>query len=174
MKEGTNAYVDVANDIFEKQVERVSKVEGNSNTGLKVAVFSISSNGQVVVRRPGDYISTMISMAGGNYVPANIMDTEDNAVSTVKITMEDFYLQAADADVLIYNSTIEGELSSIDERIAKSEVLADFKAVKAGKVYCLEKSYFQRTSDVAELIEDIHNILVKEDESLTFIYQLED
>jgi iron complex transport system substrate-binding protein len=88
--------------------------------------------------------------------------------------MEDFYLQAADADILIYNSTIEGELASINELLAKSEVLANFKAVKDNRVYCIEKSYFQRTSDVAELIEDIHNILVKEDESLTFIYQLED
>ncbi|MDC7277956.1 ABC transporter substrate-binding protein [Butyrivibrio fibrisolvens] len=166
--------IDVANDVFEKQVKRVSKVEENSNTGLKVAVFSISSNGQVVVRRPGDYISTMVGMAGGNYVPTNIEDTEDSAVSTIKITMEDFYLQAADADVLLYNSTIEGELSSIDELVAKSEVLANFKAVKENRVYCIEKSYFQRTSDVAELIEDIHNILVKEDESLSFIYQLED
>ena len=101
-------------------------------------------------------------------------EAEENAISTTKITMEDFYLQAADADVLIYNSTIEGELNSIDELINKSEVLADFKAVKEKNVYCLEKSYFQRTSDVAELIEDIHNILVKEDESLTYIYQLED
>lgn len=166
--------MDVANDVFEKQVKRVSKVEENSNTGLKVAVFSISSNGQVVVRRPGDYISTMVGMAGGNYVPKNIDDSEDSAVSTTKITMEDFYLQAADADVLLYNSTIEGELSSIDELVAKSEVLANFKAVKENRVYCIEKSYFQRTSDVAELIEDIHNILVKEDESLSFIYQLED
>ncbi len=166
--------MDEANDIFEKQVKRVGKVEEKSNTGLKVAVFSISSNGQVVVRRPGDYISTMVGMAGGNYVPTNINESEDTAVSTVKITMEDFYLQAADADVLIYNSTIEGELSSIDELVAKAEILADFKAVKENSVYCIEKSYFQRTSDVAELIEDIHNVLVKEDESLTFIYQLED
>ena len=166
--------LDVADKIFEEQVLRAGKVENNSKTGLKVAVFSISSNGQVVVRRPGDYISTMVGMAGGEYVPANIKNTEDNAVSTIKITMEDFYLQAAEADILIYNSTIEGELSTIDELLAKSEVLADFKAVKENRVYCIEKSYFQRTSDVAELIEDIHNILVKEDESLSFIYQLED
>ncbi|SFN51166.1 iron complex transport system substrate-binding protein [Pseudobutyrivibrio sp. UC1225] len=166
--------LDEAEDIFNNQVERVGKVESKTNSGLKVAVFSISSNGQVVVRRPGDYISTMVGMAGGIYVPANIEDTDTSAVSTTKITMEDFYLQAADADVLIYNSTIEGELSSISELVTKSEVLADFKAVKENKVYCIEKSYFQRTSDVAELIEDIHNILDKEDKSLTFIYQLED
>lgn len=163
-----------ANEVFDKQVARVEEVENNQATGLKVAIFSISSNGQVVVRRPGDYISTMVSMAGGNYVPSNIKDTEDSGVSTTKITMEDFYLQAADADILIYNSTIEGELSNISELIAKAEALADFKAVKENRVYCIEKSYFQRTSDVAELIEDIHGILVGEDESLTFIYQLED
>ncbi len=166
--------MDEANQFFDKQVNRVKKVEDNPNTGLKVAVFSISSNGQVVVRKPGDYISTMVSMAGGNYVPSNLEESEDNAISTTKITMEDFYLQAVDADVLIYNSTIEGELKSVDELIKKSEALADFKAVKENRVYCLEKSYFQKTGDVAELIEDINNILVKQDKSLTYIYQLED
>jgi iron complex transport system substrate-binding protein len=166
--------MDEAKDVFDKQVKRVSNVENNKATGLKVAVFSISSNGQVVVRKPEDYISTMVKMAGGTYVPANLTDSDDSAVSTMKITMEDFYIQASDADIIIYNSTIEGELSSVDELFSKSEVLADFKAVKNNRAYCLEKRYFQSTSDVAELIEDIHNILVEEDESLTFIYQLED
>ncbi len=163
-----------AERIFEDQEERAQKVAGQPNTGLKVAVFSISSNGQVVVRKPGDYISTMIKMAGGNYVPTSLKESQENAVSSTKITMEDFYLEAADADVLIYNSTIQGEITSVNELIKKSDVLRDFKAVKEGNTYCLEKSYFQQTCDVAELIEDIHNILVKEDESLTYIYQLED
>lgn len=166
--------LDKANEVFEAQVDRVGKVESKTNTGLKVAVFSITSNGQVVVRRPGDYISTMVEMAGGKYVPANLKNTDDNVISTVKITMEDFYMQASDADILIYNSTIQGEVSSIQELVARAEILGDFKAVKDNKVYCLEKSYFQRTGDVAELIEDINNILVDENEPLSFIYHIED
>lgn len=46
------------------------------------------------------------------------------------IQMESFYDAAADADVLIYNSTIDGELDSLDALLAKSPLLADFKAVQ--------------------------------------------
>lgn len=45
-------------------------------------------------------------------------------------------LAAKDADILIYNSTIEGELYSVDELLAKSTLFSDFKAVKEGNVYC--------------------------------------
>ena len=139
-----------------------------------MAVFSIDSNGMISIRKPGDYITSMIEMAGGSYVPANISVSEDNALSTMKITMEDFYVEAVDADVLIYNSTIEGEIKSIDELIKKSEVLKDFKAVKSGNVYCLSKGYFQQSSDVAEFIEDVHIILTGESGSLQHLFKLKE
>ncbi|MBP5325199.1 MAG: ABC transporter substrate-binding protein, partial [Pseudobutyrivibrio sp.] len=144
------------------------------STGLKVAVFSIDSNGMISIRKPGDYISSMIEMAGGSYVPANIAVSDDNALSTMKITMEDFYVEAVDADVLIYNSTIEGEIKSVDELIKKAEVLGDFKAVKSGNVYCLSKGYFQQSSDVAEFIEDVHIILTGENGSLQHLFKLKE
>ncbi|MBR5952505.1 MAG: ABC transporter substrate-binding protein, partial [Pseudobutyrivibrio sp.] len=130
--------------------------------------------GMISIRKPGDYITSMIEMAGGSYVPANISVSEDNALSTMKITMEDFYVEAVDADVLIYNSTIEGEIKSIDELIKKSEVLKDFKAVKSGNVYCLSKGYFQQSSDVAEFIEDVHIILTGESGSLQHLFKLKE
>lgn len=146
-------------DVFEKQCKRVKQVSDLEETGKKVAFFSINSNGQIVVRKSGDYITSMIDLAGGNYVPKGLSDSE-NALSTMKITMEDFYIGAIDADVLIYNSTIEGEIKSIDELVAKAPSMADFKAVKEGQVYCLTEGYFQKTSSVAEFIEELHNILM--------------
>ncbi len=148
-----------ANSVFEKQVKRVNAVEGLDKTGKTVAFFSINSNGQIVIRKPGDYISKMIDMAGGQYVPSNIGSTEENALSTMKITTEDFYLGAVDADVLIYNSTIEGEITSIDQLTKLEASLNDFKAVKNGNVYCLREGYFQKTTNVAEFIEELHLIL---------------
>ncbi len=45
---------------------------------------------------------------------------EDDATSTMSMQMEEFYAGAKDADYIIYNSTIEGELSSVDDLLAKS------------------------------------------------------
>ena len=150
---------DKANEVFENQVARVDEIGKHENTGKTVAFFSINSNGQIVVRKPKDYIASMIGLAGGKYVPDDISSEEDNALSTMKITTEDFYIRTVDADVLIYNSTIEGEISSIAELVKEEEALADYKAVKEGNVYCLKEGYFQKSTNVAEFIEELNEIL---------------
>lgn len=165
---------EAANQVFEQQVERIQDVANLEATQKTVAIFSLDSNGMVTVRKPGDYLSKMVEMAGGIYVPNELDGTDENSLSTIKITMEDFYLVAADADVLIYNSTIEGEITSTEEIVQKAQVLADFEAVKNGEVYCLEKAYFQQSSDVAEFIEDVHIILSGEKNTLEHIYKLEE
>ncbi|WP_028235295.1 ABC transporter substrate-binding protein [Pseudobutyrivibrio sp. MD2005] len=145
--------------IFDNQVERVSSIGKLEGTGKKVAFFSINSNGQIVVRKPNDYIASMIGMAGASYVPDDIAPSEENAISTMKITTEDFYIRAVDADILIYNSTIEGEIGSVEELIKEESTLADFKAVRDKKVYCLREGYFQKSTNVAEFIEELNQIL---------------
>lgn len=150
---------DKANEVFENQVARVDEIGKHENTGKTVAFFSINSNGQIVVRKPKDYIASMIGLAGGKYVPDDISSEEDNALSTMKITTEDFYIRTVDADVLIYNSTIEGEISSIAELVKEEEALADYKAVKEENVYCLKEGYFQKSTNVAEFIEELNEIL---------------
>ncbi len=166
--------LDVANEVFEEQESKALAISDLEETGKTVAIFSIDSNGMISVRKPGDYLASMVDMAGGIYVPSEVDGADENALSTMKITMEDFYLQAADADVLIYNSTIEGELSSVNELIAKADILTDFSAVKNGQVYCLEKGYFQQSADVAEFIEDVHYILSEENQELKHVYKLEE
>lgn len=54
----------------------------------------------------------MIEMAGGDYVFADLTDNGNN-LATVNLSLENFYAGAKDADVLIYNSTIEGEVDSL-------------------------------------------------------------
>ena len=68
--------------------------------------------------KTGDYVSNMIELAGGKYVPEDTGES-DNALSTMNMQMEEFYAKAKDADYIIYNSTIDGELSTIDELLAK-------------------------------------------------------
>ena len=46
-----------------------------------------------------------------------------------------FLFNKEDADFLIYNSSIDGGVATIDELLDKCAVLKDFKAVQEGKVY---------------------------------------
>ncbi len=165
--------LDEADKVFKTQCDRAEDIGRMEKTGETVAFFSVNSNGQITVRKQGDYISSMIEMAGGVYVPEGLSDSE-NALSTMKITMEDFYIGAVDADVLIYNSTIEGEINEIDELIKKAPSLEDFKAVKSGNVYCLREDYFQKSTSVAEFIEELHLILTDSYDSGDCFYKLKE
>ena len=87
--------------------------------------------------------------------------------------MEDFYTTALDADILIYNSTIDGEISSTGDLIAKNALFADLKAVKEGKVYCLKQDFFQRSTGIGDFLRDMKNLLEGRDDDYRFIYRLE-
>ncbi len=165
---------DQAQKIFQEQVDKLKSVEDSENTGKTVAFFYINSMGAANVRKSNDYVSKMIELAGGEYIfhdPAE----DDNALSTMNMQMEEFYAKAKDADYIIYNSTIDGELDSIDELLAKSSLLADFKAVKDGNVWCTGQNLFQETMGLATMIEDIHTMLTSDDpklDSLTYMKKL--
>ena len=127
-----------------------------------VAFFYITTTGAVNVRKSGDYIAKAIRMAGGDYVSFD-ESGEENALSTMTIQMESFYDAAADADVLIYNSTIDGELDSLDALLAKSPLLADFRAVQTGNVWCITKNFYQESLALGDLILDVHAVLNDKD-----------
>ena len=164
-----------ADAYFQSQTDMLTDVLGAENTEKTIAFFSINSNGYVTVRKTRDYISKMIELAGGRYIFQNLGN--DNALSTMNMQMEDFYAGACDADYIIYNSAIESELHSLDELLEKSSLLANFKAVKEGNVWCTEKSLFQETTGIATMISDMHTMLTSDDpdlSQLTYMYRLTD
>ena len=162
-----------AEAVFEEQAEKLNSIKDSENTGKTVAFFYINSMGSANVRKSNDYVSKMIELAGGKYI-FNDLGTDEEGLSTMNMGMEDFYAGAKDADYIIYNSTIDGELGSLDELLKKSTLLKDFKAVKEGNVWCLTKSMFQETTCLGDVIMDIHRMLTEDDpEGLTYLYRLE-
>ena len=145
-----------AETFFHEELKQVQPILESENTGLKAAFFSVSSNGSVTVRRSEDYIAKMIEMAGGKYVFSYIGKEDRNALSAVRMQMEDFYAGAKDADILIYNSAIEEEIESIGNLLDKNPLFADFKAVKEGNVYCTGKNFFQETAGSCDFIRDMN------------------
>jgi iron complex transport system substrate-binding protein len=163
-----------AEAIFEEQLQQVEAVETEESTGKTVAFFYISSNGYANVRKSTDYVAQMITLAGGSYIFEDLDD--DSALSTVNMTMEEFYARAKDADVIIYNSTIDGEINTMNELLAKSALLADFKAVQEGNVWCTGKNLFQETTSLGNMIVDIHTILGSDEpdeETLHYLHRVE-
>lgn len=163
---------DEAQRIFDEQIDILDSVAANDNTGKTVAFFYITSNGLVQVRQSNDYIPKMIELAGGRYIFDNLGDSESKR-STMNMQVEEFYDGAKDADYIIYNSTIDGGLSSVDELIDKCPVLADFKAVKDGNVWCTTNDMYQQSMSIGYMIKDIHSMLCDGDEDdMTYLFKL--
>ena len=160
-----------AKTFFDQQAQVIEKLKDFTNTEKTVAFFYINTSGSPVVRNPKDYISSMIEIAGGRNAFADLQD--DSGKTSVAITMEEFYNTAADADYLIYNSTIDGGVSSIEELLDKCEVLKDFKAVKNGDVWCTTNDMYQQSMSMGYLMQDIHSMLLGENEQkMKYLFQL--
>lgn len=155
-----------ADETFAKQVDILESVSKEERTEKTVAFFYITSNGTVNVRKTSDYVPQMIDLAGGNYIFENLGSASDHK-SSVNMTMEEFYATAKDADYLIYNSTIDGEIQTVEELLGKSEMLGDFKAVREGNVWCTTDDLYQHSMSIGRFIEDINEMLSGEPDSET-------
>ena len=165
----------LAEQVFQKQVERIQPLLEQAPTGKTCAFFSITANNLANVRKGGDYVARMIEMAGGSYVFADLTDNGNN-LATINLSLEDFYAGAKDADVLLYNSTIEGSIASTEQLVEKCPLLAQFKAVQNGNVWCTAQSLFQQSMELPDLILDMNRVFTEgtpADSELTFLTHVE-
>lgn len=162
-----------AQKIFDEEVRLVDEVTSVEKTDKTVAFFYVTSNGLIQVRSSSDYVPKMINLAGGNYIPRNMGDP-DSKRSTVSMQIEDFYDQAKDVDFIIYNSSIDGGIGSVQELLEKCAVLKDFKAVKEKNVWCTTNDMYQQSMSIGYLIHDMHAMLQGKDQNgMTYLFHVE-
>lgn len=158
---------------FAEQIAILEEVTADEKTDKTVAFFFITSNDLVQVRQSSDYVPKMIELAGGKYIFENLGDPE-SARSTMNMQVEEFYNGAKDADYIIYNSSIDGGVASIDELLDKCAVLEDFKAVQEGNVWCTTNDMYQQSMSIGYLIEDMHSMLQGEgEEEMEYLFRLQ-
>ena len=140
-------------------------------TGKKVAFFYFTEAG-VVVREPGDYVSRMIEMAGGQYAfDDKLIPPDGSSLSTRTIDLETFYAGAAQADVLIY-SGVSQDVGSVQELISRQPLLADFKAVREGNVWATGRNMFQSSTEVSQMVSEFRTAIEGSDGNLTYMKHL--
>ena len=164
-----------AQTFFEERMEQLAPILNGEppEDGPTVSFFYFSSGRTANVRKPGDYVARLIEMAGGRYVFADLPGADDNDLSTINLQLESFYAQAVDADILIYNSTIDAELESLEDLLAKNDFLADFRAVQTGNAWCTGKNLYQQVTGLGDLLQDLHTVISgTEENELTFLHRL--
>lgn len=162
----------VAEHYFEEQKAQVEELSDFQNTKKTVAFFYINDSGMIVTRKSSDYLPKMIEQAGGKYI-FDSLGEDSGASSNVTMSMEEFYASARDADYLVYNATIESPLDSVSELLNKSELFADFKAVKNKNVWCTGKYLYQATNVIGSMTLDFHTMLTDENaQELSFMTRI--
>ena len=149
-----------AEQVFSAQETAVQPILSQKPTGKSCAFFSLTTNNLATVRKGSDYVARMIEMAGGSYVFADLTDN-GNSLATMNLPLEDFYAGAKDADVLIYNSAIEGMIASVSQLTERFPLLNEFKAVQNGQVWCTTQSLFQQSMELADLIVDMNRVFTE-------------
>ena len=162
---------DEAARLFDAEAAAVDTIGRAEKSGKTVAFFYVTGTGAVNVRKSGDYVVKMLETAGGSYAFSDL--DSGSALSTVNMTMESFYAGAKDADVLIYNSTIDGEIYTLAELLDKSPLFSEFKAVKNGDVWCTGKNLFQEPTGIGTLIGDFYRVLSGEGtDALVYLHKV--
>ncbi|MBO7701659.1 MAG: ABC transporter substrate-binding protein [Eggerthellaceae bacterium] len=159
-----------AKALFDEQVAQVKGIDSTA-TGKTVAFFYINSNGSAIVRKPGDYVTKMIDQAGGSYIFDSLEEGEGNT-SSVTLEMEQFYSIAKDADIIIYNTSIDGSVESVDDLVKKNALLADFAAVKNGNVWATDQNMYQQMMQTGRIIADFNAAITGSGADTTYVHKL--
>lgn len=159
-----------AEQAFSQQEKEASELDLSGDSRKTVVIFSINSNHQIVTRRSGDYFAKMAEMAGGSYLSPG--EDEGSNASSVTISVEAFYDYARDADILIYNASIEDAPASLEELKKLDGIFEDFKAVKEGNVWYTDKSLYQLSDKTGSIINSLYEVIRKDAEDTEFFHKL--
>ena len=161
-----------ANRFFQGQKSKAAgrKTGGVSQgkKGKKVAFFYLSTDGKAVVRREDDYVPAMIRMAGGKYAYSGVQAR----ASSVPMSMENFYELTRDADLIVYNGSIDRTVRSLADLKAKDPIMKKIPAVRQGNCYVAGSAMYQRTDLTGEMIADFRNLLAGDTGDLRFMKKL--
>ena len=163
---------DEAAEVFDSVATRVAEAAAEGPLGRSVAFFYVNEDGAAVTRRNGDYFCQMIEAAGGEYVSFAEEGATDSSPTTVTVEMERFYEGARDADVIIYNGTIDNGVTSLEELVEKNALLADFRAVRNGDVWTCDSTMYQQMTSMADIICDLRTAIGGSGEPTAFVRRL--
>ena len=134
-----------------------------------IAVFSINAARQVVTRSREGYLGKMVEIAGGTLSTP----VSDSSLATETVSMESFYAAAEDADILIYNASIEDAPEDLEQLCGKDSILTQFRAVREGNVWCMRSSLYQNANRAGAILRDLHAIVTGEaGDETEFFYKL--
>ena len=149
-----------AEAFFEEELRKITEIE-NSTKELadenkpKVAYVRITDDGYTV-KNKGDYSVKMLEIAGGDYIFDELNPDKDG---TLKISAEEFYKEAENADIIIYEN-MGAFVGNMEQLMEKGEHLDGIKAIREGRVWVTKQNYWQSADKTGEMIEELRDIFL--------------
>ena len=116
-------------------------------------------------------------LALGNGLDPTLTGRENIYLNGAILGYEKAWLRAHEADIVAFSELgefIDAPVRTVQELEQKSDLLKDFKAVKAGHVWMTGKYLYQATDIVGQLITDVHLMLTDGDPNdMTFLTKVE-
>lgn len=167
---------------FDALAERITTLAAQAPTNKTITFFYVNDDGAIATRRATDYFAQMVELAGGTYmsfdpdeddVASDEADGSDSSSSVqLVVNLEEFYVRAQEADVMVYNTTVDESVTSISDLVAKNALLADLKAVQAGAVWACDHEMYQQIASMDAIIGDIRSALLDEEPAAGFLWRL--
>jgi len=147
-----------ANDFFAKAVRNVRQLSKKIEKVKKkprILWGFIRRGGTIYAPRGKCYVSRMITIAGGDSVLRGL-----KRMGGAPISLEQFYEHGRDAAIYICPEPLPRYgITSIKKLVALNPVLADFRSVKSGSVWCFQPWYWDSIDKTDEIITDLAAIL---------------
>ncbi len=160
--EEAEAFFSEQERIFSEVTEGLKEELGGER--VTIAYFYVNSAGTIVVRKSEDYIPKMIELSGADYMFTDLRGLNENSRSgAVTMSVEEFYRNAKEADILIYDATIDEPLTSKAALLEKNKIFGEFAAFKSGNLYTTDRSFYQATDCTAVIIEELHEMLLQKE-----------
>lgn len=167
---------------FDALAERITTIAAQAPTNKTIMFFYVNEDGAIATRRATDYFAQMVELAGGTYksfdpdggdAASGETDGSGNTSSVqLVVNLEEFYVRAQEADVMVYNTTVDESVTSMSDLVAKNALLADLKAVQAGAVWACDHEMYQQIASMDAIIGDIRSALLDEEPAAGFLWRL--
>ncbi|MBU5592669.1 ABC transporter substrate-binding protein [Clostridium sp. MSJ-4] len=145
-----------AEKYFNEAVSKVQDIAKKVSSGKKPKVaWGMISKGEVYVPKSDSYAAKMIELGGGDYI------FKSEGVGNAKISIEEFYAKAKEADVFVYASTTN-YAPTLKGVLEQAPILENLNSVQNKNVWCFHADYYQSLDKTDELILDLVGIFQPE------------
>jgi iron complex transport system substrate-binding protein len=143
-----------ADRIFESKLARLDELyEKAANVSNKPTVaYGVIWSGMVYTQAGDSTLALQFERAGGAYALKGLEGS-----GSITITMEEFFKQCRDSDIIIYGSSPQycpGKAFLLETE----PLMAEFRAFKNNNIYIYDLGYYMNSAKVVEKFEDMVSI----------------